>query len=233
MIDSEIWWRDAKRSLQGVFLLLPPLLLLTGCDLLQFVAPPPPPPPLPIRQTSERMLPDVDARLVPLPTPQQVVTAENLGRRNPFAPIMTPVIPLPPGVAAGSEPALAIIRVAKAGGDAGAQLAAAQAAVKIQPSAKAGPGALGALAVPRTSLGLQAPQNLQFTGVIQADGHTEAVVSYGGQSGSLRAGDRGGRSTELLPAGWAVIAIQLGGQGREDVPTLLLRKGSQRVKLKL
>lgn len=223
MIDSEIWWRDAKRSLQGLFLLLPPLLL-TGCDLLQFVAPPPPPPPPPIRQTPERLLPDVESRLVPLPTPQQVVTAETLGRRNPFAPIMTPVIPLPPGVAPGSEPALAITRVAKAGGDAGAQLAAAQAAVKIQAAAKAGPGASGAVALPLMPV---------LTGVIQTNGQTEAVVTYGSQSGTLRIGDRGGRTTGLLPAGWSVVAIHLGGRGQQDVPILLLQNGRQRVPVKL
>ena len=141
-------------------------------------------------------------------------------------------------MAPGSEPALAITRVAKAGGDAGAQLAAAQAAVKIQAGAKAGPGAPGALAASRTSLGRQAPQHLQFTGVIQTNGQTEAVVTYGSQSGTLRIGDRGGRSTELLPPGWSVVAIDLGGidrggRGQRDVPTLLLQNGRQRVPVKL
>ena len=233
MIDSEIWWRGVKRSLQGLLLspLLSPLLLLpAGCDLFQFVAPPAPAPLPSIRQTPETALPDVDARLEPLPTPRQVVTAAKLGRRNPFAPIMTPAIPLPQGVAPGSKPALAIATVARAGGDAGAQLAAAQAAIKAQAGAKAGPGAPVGPLVP---VGLQAPQGLQFTGVIQAAGHTEAVVSTGGLSGSLRAGDLGGRTTELLPAGWAVIAILLGGRGQEDGPRLGLPKGRQRVKLKL
>ena len=64
-------------------------------------------------------------------------------------------------------------------------------------------------------------------------GYTEAVVSYGSQSGTLRAGDLGGRTTGLLPAGWSVVAIGLGGHGQADGPSLLLQKGKQRVKVKL
>jgi len=217
-----------------------PLLLLGGCDLLQLVAPPPPIPPPPIRQTPEKLLPDSDAHLVPLPTPQQVLTSASLGRRNPFAPVIVPTIPLPKGVAPGSKPALAINTVAKAGGDAAAQLAAAQlattrqAAVKIQAekAATGGGRATGAV-MPAKPLVLKAPETLQLSGVIQTNGYTEAVVSYGSQSGTLRAGDLGGRTTGLLPAGWSVVAIGLGGHGQADGPSLLLQKGNQRVKVKL
>ncbi len=217
--------------------LLPLPLLLGGCNLLQFVAPPPPEPPAPIRQSPERLLPQSDARLVPLPTPRQVVTSSSLGRSNPFAPVIVPTIPLPEGVAPGSVPAQAIASVARAGGDAPAQLAAVQAALKTEAAAaaaaaaKGAPGTPGAVGLPFRPAVLQAP--VQLTGVIQASGHIEAVVSSGSQSGTLRVGDLGGRTTALLPAGWSVIAIHLGGHGQEDVPSLLLQKGKQRVRLKL
>ena len=213
--------------------LLPLPLLLGGCNLLQFVAPPPSLPPPPIRQSPEKLLPDSDAGLVPLPTPRQVVTSSSLGRRNPFAPVIVPTIPLPQGVAPGSAPAQVITSVARAGGDAPAQLAAAQAALRAEAAAaaKAAPGTPGAVGSPLRPLMLQAP--VQLTGVIQTRGHTEAVVSYGNQSGTLRVGDLGGRTTALLPAGWGVVAIHLGGHGQADVPSLLLQKGKQRVTVKL
>jgi len=215
--------------------LLPLPLLLGGCNLLQFVAPPPPLPPPPIRQSPQTLLPDSDARLVPLPTPRQVVTSSSLGRRNPFAPVIVPTIPLPQGVAPGSGPAQVIASVARAGGHAPAQLAAVRAALRSEAAAaaKAAPGTPAAVSLLLRPAVLQAPESLQLTGVIQTGGHTEAVVSYGNQSGTLRAGDLGGRTTGLLPAGWAVVAIHLGGQGQEDVPSLLLQKGKQRVMIKL
>ena len=233
MIDSETWWRRGRRSLRGLVLL--PLVLLGGCDLLQLVAPQPPPPPPPIRQSPEKLLPDSDAGLLPLPSPQQVLTSSSLGRRNPFAPVVVPSIPLPQGVAPASEPALAVARVARAGGDAAAQQRALQAALKVQAetAAKAAPKEAGAAGVPGKAAGLLNPLNIQLTGVIQTNGQAEAVVTSGSQSGTLRIGDRGGRTTGLLPAGWSVVAIHLGGRGQEDVPTLLLQNGRQRVRVKI
>jgi hypothetical protein len=51
------------------------------------------------------------------------------------------------------------------------------------------------------------PQGFRFSGVIRSGGRTEAVVQYGDLSGSLRSGDRGGVSTELLPKGWRVESV--------------------------
>ena len=70
-------------------------------------------------------------------------------------------------------------------------------------------------------------QDFRVTGVISSGGHSEAVVSYKQLSGSLRRGDRGGRTTDLLPAGWSVAAV--------DVPNgrLILQSGSRRVKVEL
>ncbi|MFZ0409737.1 MAG: hypothetical protein WAM11_16750 [Cyanobium sp.] len=211
------------------------MILLSGCGLLQLAVPPPPtPPPPPIRPTPEKLGPDVDAGLVPLPSPEQVVTTSGLGRRNPFAPVVVAAIPLPQGVAPDSPPAQAVAKVARAGGDASVQQLALQAALRTQAeaAAKAASGTAAAPG-PNRPLVLQSPQNLQLTGVIQTNGQTEAVVTYGGQSGTLRPGDQGGRTTELLPAGWSVVAIHLGGRGQQDVPSLLLQKGRQRVRVRL
>ena len=217
------------------------MVLLGGCNLVQLVAPPPPPPPPPpIRQTLEKPLPDTTVRLVPLPSPQQVVTSSSLGRRNPFAPVVSPTIALPQGVASGSAPALEVTKVARAGGSATAQQAALQASLKAQAEAasKKGAGngpvdAGGAAGVPGRPFVLQAPANLLLSGVLQSNGQTEAVVTYGSQSGTLRVGDRGARTTALLPAGWSVVSIHLGGRGQDDVPNLRLQHGRQLVTVKL
>jgi hypothetical protein len=217
------------------------MVLLGGCDLVQLVVPPPPPPPPPpIRQTVEKPLPDATVRLVPLPTPQQVVTSSSLGRRNPFAPVVSPTILLPQGVAPGSEPATAVTKVARAGGTTAAQQLALQAALKVQAEAasKTGSGkdpgaAAGPVGGPTRPVVLQAPPNLLLTGVLQSNGQTEAVVTYGSQSGTLRVGDRGALTTALLPAGWSVVSIHLGGRGLNDAPNLRLQHGRQQVTVKL
>jgi hypothetical protein len=67
----------------------------------------------------------------------------------------------------------------------------------------------------------------RFTGVIQGSGRSEAVVTYKTLSGSLRAGDRGGRNTDLLPSGWSVAAVDV-GSGR-----LILQSGSRKVSVDL
>jgi hypothetical protein len=59
--------------------------------------------------------------------------------------------------------------------------------------------------------------------VIQAAGASEAIVQYGDLSGSLRAGDRGGATTELLPPGWSVASVDV-QRGR-----LILRNRGQRI----
>jgi hypothetical protein len=53
------------------------------------------------------------------------------------------------------------------------------------------------------------PAEFRFTGVISSAGGSEAVVQYGPLSGSVRPGDRGGRTTDLLPPGWSVAAINV------------------------
>ena len=158
-------------------LLLP--LLLAACQIPPepaAVAPPQPLPPLRQPQlepgvTETTALP---AGLSPLPTPQQVVTAQPVGRPDPFA-------PLPATASNGSNgPAAPVV-----------------------------------------------PQGFRFNGVIRSGHQAQALVQFGADSGSLRVGDVGGRSTRLLPPGWAVGGIDV-ARG-----TLTLRASGQAVRLSL
>jgi hypothetical protein len=56
---------------------------------------------------------------------------------------------------------------------------------------------------------LALPENFRFTGVVSIGSRPQALVQLGELSGSLRQGDRGGRNTDLLPAGWSVAGIDL------------------------
>ena len=53
------------------------------------------------------------------------------------------------------------------------------------------------------------PSNFRFTGVLSSGASHEAVVQFGSLSGTLRQGDRGGRSTDLLPPGWQVASVDV------------------------
>ena len=70
---------------------------------------------------------------------------------------------------------------------------------------------------------LSLPPGLVFHGVIRSGSTPEALVQFGGQTGT----QRGGRSTPLLPAGWSVASIDV-QQGR-----LTLRRGTQSVTAEL
>jgi hypothetical protein len=74
---------------------------------------------------------------------------------------------------------------------------------------------------------LKLPPGLVFNGVIRSSGTPEALVQFGGETGTLRVGQRGGRSTSLLPAGWSVASIDV-QKGR-----LTLRQGKQTVSAEL
>jgi len=110
--------------------------------------------------------------LTPLPSPQQVVTAQPVGRPDPFLPVM----------------------------------------------AAAGAGGSGAPGL---------PPGFRFSGVIRSGGRAEALVQFGGESGTLRSGDVGGRTTKLLPPGWAVGGIDV-ARGR-----LILRASGQAIPVSL
>ncbi len=156
-------------------LLLP--LLLAGCQSPPeptAVAPPQPLPPLgqPQLEPGVTAAPSIPAGLTPLPTPQQVVTSQPVGRPDPFAPL-----PATTGSTVAAVPVM--------------------------------------------------PQGFRFNGVIRSGYQAQALVQFGGDSGSLRVGDVGGRSTRLLPPGWAVGGIDV-GRGQ-----LILRASGQAVRLSL
>lgn len=74
---------------------------------------------------------------------------------------------------------------------------------------------------------LTLPPGLVFNGVIRSGGTPEALVQFSGESGTLRVGQKGGRSTALLPDDWSVTSIDV-QKGR-----LTLRQGSQSVTAEL
>jgi hypothetical protein len=63
--------------------------------------------------------------------------------------------------------------------------------------------------------------------VIRSGGQAQALVQFAGDSGSLRPGDVGGRTTTLLPPGWAVGSIDV-ARGR-----LVLRASGKAIPLSL
>jgi hypothetical protein len=71
------------------------------------------------------------------------------------------------------------------------------------------------------------PSGFRFTGVVRSGSQAQALVQFGSLSGSLSAGEVGGRTTELLPPGWRVAAVDA-QRGR-----LSLQQGSQTVRLDL
>ena len=145
---------------------------------------------------------------MPLPSPRQVIAALPVGRRDPFESPFPPLPPLPTGAPA-------------AGGAAAAPGSAGSAA----------PGTFPARPLPPPPLSL--PPGFRVTGLINSGGTSEAVVEISDpsgtilNSGSLRRGDRGGRTTDLLPGGWSVAAVDV-NRGR-----VTLQRGQQRVTAEL
>ena len=74
---------------------------------------------------------------------------------------------------------------------------------------------------------LALPAGFRFSGVIVTGGQAQALVQLGANSGSLRVGDRGGRSTDLLPAGWSVARIDV------QRGVLTLRQGKRNLAVEL
>lgn len=122
-------------------------------------------------------LPPPPTGLTPLPSPQQVVTAQPLGRPDPFLPVLA--------------------------------------------TATAKGGAAAGQALPTL------PSGFSFHGVIRSGGQSQALVQFGGESGSLLPGQVGGRNTKLLPPGWAVGSIDV-ARGR-----LILRASGRAIPISL
>jgi len=214
LIVSGIWWKRVElcRRAAGV---APLLLLLSGCGLDQLLfgpmqAPAPPPALPPARPSTAKT--DVTSGLAPLPTPQQVLTAVPFGRSDPFAPLPVAAAPASGARAAGkAAPGAAAAPGVAAGGGPGAP-------------AQAAPSGSGAAAAPARP----SPPEVLLTGVIRSGGHVEALVSFSGRTGTLRRGDRGGRTTDLLPDGWQLASIRFGGASSADPPAITLTAPGRR-----
>lgn len=185
--------------------------LLVGCSPPgSSEAPPPPPPGLRGRAEDATAMPS--SGLKPLPAPDQVIRAVPLGRSDPFANVFPRTGPASPAAAGAATIAAGESAPAAAGAAPGATGAANRPAGPAKP------------APPRP---LQLPPGFRFSGVIHTGGRSEAVVQYRNLGGSLRAGDRGGISTDLLPRGWSVAAIDV--QRGE----LTLQSGGRRITAQL
>lgn len=158
--------------------------------------------------------PGVDAAasagLQPLPTPQQVISAVPLGRRDPFAQLIPSFSP--GSIGPDGKP---VVRESQQGA--------------IAPPVRGTPlGSPAVAAATAAARPLQKPQDFSITGVIRSGGVTEAVVRYGARSGSLRTGDRGGTGgTDLLPSGWKVASVDV------DRGQIILAKDGRSVKVSL
>lgn len=97
----------------------------------------------------------------------------------------------------------------------------------MQVAAAGAPGSGGGSVLVAT-----APPGFVLNGVLRGGGGPEALVTYGGSTGTLRPGDRGGAG-KLLPQGWSLQSVAFGGRGPLDPPSVTLLYGGQRVKVTL
>ncbi len=127
--------------------------------------------------------------------------------------------PVPPPTAAAPSPAAATGLT---------PLPTAQQVVTAVPLGRPDPFAPPPVAAAtRGPVQLALPAGFRFSGVIVTGGEAQALVQLGSLSGSLRVGDRGGRSTDLLPAGWSVARIDV------QRGVLTLRQGKRNLAVEL
>ena len=83
--------------------------------------------------------------------------------------------------------------------------------VPLARAAEAGAGAVGTSSAVKDTACNSLRSTIQVTGLIHGSGSSEAIVvnNATGETGSLRPGDRGGRSTTLLPDGCQVQSINV------------------------
>lgn len=181
------------------------VLLLAGClpspapedtaGLSPDATPPQAAPPPPI-SGQPKTFAALDLPLDPLANKDQLLRSFQSGRKDPFGNvIVTQKMPLAKAVEAEAGTATVAVGSGSTGSGATGSGISSQ-----------GGGSAGENDAACDSL----KRDLQITGLIHGAGSSEAiVVNAQGETGSLRPGDRGGRSTTLLPPGCQVQSIDV------------------------
>ena len=140
-------------------------------------------------------------------------------------PAATPVVAPPDSVPAadisGFTPLPTTNQVLAANSNGRSDPVASDRPVPVRPAAGATPAAGRGRPAPPPPL--QLPPGFLFSGVIRVGASPRAMVQFGANSGAVGIGERGGRNTDLLPAGWVVSSIDV------DRGRLVLRQGAQTV----
>jgi len=188
----------------GRMLLPVPLVLLGGCtsfnfDLMSLLGKSQPPPPPP-----------------PLPPVRADENAQS-AKADGLAPLPTPQDVLTSVPFGRTDPFAPLVSLLPAGAGAGTGAGAA--------------GSSGGAATPAPAV---FPRDaFRLLGVFQGKTGPEALVSYnttqGPQSGGVRLGEKGGKTTKLLPSGWTLVAIAPGGKTMEDSSKIIVANGAQKV----
>ena len=172
------------------------VFLLAGCwpsPPPEDTAGPPPATPPPGLSGRPKTLAALDLPLDPLANKDQLLRSFQAGRKDPFGNVVvTQKLPLARSAEAGA--------VAAGSGVTGSGMTG---------SGVSGP--VGASAGVKGTACSSLRSTIQVTGLIQGSGSSEAIVvnNATGETGSLRPGDRGGRSTTLLPPGCQVRSINV------------------------
>jgi len=192
LIDSEILSKvnppSENRPRRAAPAAVLAVLLLAGCmpsPPPEDAAGPPPAPAPPAIVRRPQTFASLDLPLDPLASKDQLLRSFQPGRRDPFANVIVPYVVKGELVAAGSAGA--------------------------EGSGVSGPGgARSGGASPEVKDAICDISTIQVTGLIHGAGSSEAiVVNAQGETGSLRPGDRGGRSTSLIPPGCQVQSIDV------------------------
>lgn len=187
--------RAENRSRPKAAVALLGVLLLAGCwpsPPPEDTAGPPQAAPPPALSGRPKTLVALDLPLDPLANKDQLLRSFQAGRKDPFGNVVvTQKVPLAKPAEAGAG----AVAVAVGSGTTG--------------SAVSGPG--GASRGVNDTACDSLRSNIQVTGLIHGSGSSEAIVvnNATGETGSLRPGDRGGRSTTLLPTGCQVQSIDV------------------------
>jgi hypothetical protein len=168
------------------------VVLLAGCwpsPPPEDTAGPPPAAPPPALSGRPKTLVPLDLPLDPLANKDQLLRSFQAGRKDPFGNVVvTQKVPLARAAAEAGEGAVGS---------------------GITGSGVAGP--VGASPGVKDTACSSLRSTIQVTGLIHGSGSSEAIVvnNATGETGSLRPGDRGGRSTTLLPDGCQVQSINV------------------------